>query len=420
MPERKTLTPRRRCAVLLGAAVSALGGLSAQADNAALQALFFDACANPSGALAERCAETPGGLGDLSGDSESSLNPSQTLGATAATGSLVRERAERARRRDGHPAGDGEDTAGAVLDLGPFSLLINGHGAREDRDRTVDVDAERGYTLDVWGAELGLDYRFSPAVVAGAMVTWETSDLDFDRELPGVGFEPRGRAGSVTQDSLGIAGFASVAIGDRGYLDLSAGYVDSDYTLERRAVFQESQRLAPQTLVRTRGTPDGSETWAAIAAGYAASRGGWSLAPHLGLTYSRARVDGYRERDLAGTGLAMDVGGQTSRSLLGRLGVRVSRAVSRPGYVLLPQLNVEYLREFEADGPDTTVSYALDQAANTLTLRADDRDRDYLHLGVGLTLLLPNGWMPFLEYRTTLGLEDVDRDRIALGLRVEL
>ena len=34
MPERKTLTPRRRCAVLLGAAVSALGGLSAQADNA--------------------------------------------------------------------------------------------------------------------------------------------------------------------------------------------------------------------------------------------------------------------------------------------------------------------------------------------------------------------------------------------------
>ena len=151
MPERKTLTLHRRCAVFLGAAVSALGGLSAQADNAALQALFFDACANPSGALAERCAETPGGLGDLSGDSESSLNPSQTLGATAATGSLVRERAERARRRDGHPAGDGEDTAGAVLDLGPFSLLINGHGACEDRDRTVDVDAERGYTLDVLG-----------------------------------------------------------------------------------------------------------------------------------------------------------------------------------------------------------------------------------------------------------------------------
>lgn len=60
-------------AATLGVALASSG---ARADNAPFQAFFFSVCGGASGVLAARCNETPDGLGNLSGDSESSLNPS--------------------------------------------------------------------------------------------------------------------------------------------------------------------------------------------------------------------------------------------------------------------------------------------------------------------------------------------------------
>ena len=72
---------------------------TAHAANADLQNFFFDACVNPAGLLATRCAQTPGGLGDLSADSESSLNPSQTLSRNDGSLSAAQQRAQAVRDR---------------------------------------------------------------------------------------------------------------------------------------------------------------------------------------------------------------------------------------------------------------------------------------------------------------------------------
>lgn len=421
MPRRPAPAGPRLTAVVTIAATVAAITPSVHADNAALQALFFAACDDPAGALAERCGETPAGAGDLSGDSESSLNPSQTLGSTSASHSLARTRSQ-----DGRDRGERllDDVDAAVertgLDLGPFSLLINGHYLDEDRDRDVDLDAERGYQLGAWGAQLGFDYRLGAKAVIGALITWETAELDFDRELPGANFVPQGRAGSMDQDSVGVAVFGNRQLGERGYLDISAGYIDSDYTLRRRAIFQESQRSVPQTLVETRATPDGEETWGALTLGYSGSTGVWAVDPYLGVTYSKAEVDGFEETDVTGSGLAMAVDRVSSRTVLGQAGVRLSRPISREGYVLLPQLSAEYVRELDRDGADTRVAYLLDQSGNSLALDGDRREADYFDIGLGVVMLLPNGWMPFLEYQATVGHDDLDRQRIAVGLRVEL
>lgn len=391
------------------------------ADNAQLQELFFEACTNPTGALATRCQETPDGLGDLSSDSESSLNPSQALSSTSATQAAARYRNEAARERsERYLEGVERDVDADALALGPFSLLVNGSYQSEDRSRRVDVDAERGYEMDAWGVQIGFDHRLSPRLVAGALVTWESSDLEFDREQPGAGFTPQTRAGDIAQDSLGVSVFANVLLGERGYLDLSAGYVDSEYTLQRRSVFQESGRTVPQTDVLTRATPDGNETWAAVNLGYSATVGAWALDPYLGATYSDVDVDGYEETDRSGSGLAMAVSGTDARTVLGQAGLQATRPVSRPGYVLLPQGRIEYVRAFDRDGVTARAAYLLDADDNVLALTGDRRDADYFEAALGVVLLLPNGWMPFLEYQVMLGADDLDAQRIALGLRVEL
>ena len=148
----------------------------------------------PTGALAARCAETPGGLGNLSGDSESSLNPNQTL--TAADSGLAAARAANEQTRERIEQARDGNASGNQVHVGPFSLLVNANVASAQRDRSAGSDSERGYDSDSWGGQLGFDYRLNPHAVVGVLVDWQSSSLEFDRELAGVNFVPQSDAGS--------------------------------------------------------------------------------------------------------------------------------------------------------------------------------------------------------------------------------
>lgn len=389
-----------------------------RAANPAFQSYFFSVCTNPSGALAARCAETPGATGNLSGDSESSLNPSQTL--TAGDGGLAAARAASEQARDrAERARAGDDDANAVQ-VGPFSLLVNARGTFAESDRTVDVDAERGYEADAWGAELGLDYRLNDAVVIGALVIWETADTEFDAENPGVNFVPQENAGEIDSDRLGLTAFASFDVSERSYLELSVGYLSGEHDVTRNSVFQESGRTVPQTNVRTSADVDGTDLFASAYWGYLGEWDGWSFGPYLGLLYGRSETDSYAERDLTGSGLALAVDDYERDSLLATAGLRIAHGISFDAGILLPELRVEYAHEFDRDAETALTAFLLDAGENVYALEGDDPDRDYFNVGAGLVFLLPNGWMPFVDYQTTLGLDDFEQWRVTAGLRREL
>ena len=65
---------KRRLPLLLAATLTGIPALSF-AQNAEFQNFFFAVCGGATvGALTTRCGETPGGTGNVSGDSEESLN----------------------------------------------------------------------------------------------------------------------------------------------------------------------------------------------------------------------------------------------------------------------------------------------------------------------------------------------------------
>jgi len=159
-------------AVLAVLNLGAIGG--ANAANPSFQDFFFQVCSGPVGALAQRCAETNAGLGDLSGDSESSLNPTQSLSGSAANLNAARSRNEQARRHGEQtrqvPAAPNSDNE---LSIGPFSLLLNGRFSHQESQRTQDL--ERSYKLDTFSAQFGLDRRFNSSLVAGLWLHWSPS-----------------------------------------------------------------------------------------------------------------------------------------------------------------------------------------------------------------------------------------------------
>lgn len=402
------------------AVIIACGVASATwAANPTFQTFFFAACGSPSGALASRCAETTGGLGNVSGDSESSLYPNQTLTGVASGLEAARSATEQARDR-AERLGEGGESDGAI-ELGRFSILFNARAHDEDYDRQVDVDQERAWDGDGWGAELGVDYRVNDRLVVGVLATHDESKIEFDRENPGVNFAPTAsNAGEIDADRLGVTAFAALDFAVNAYLQLSGGFLESEQDVSRNSVFQESQRLVPQTNVRTEANVDGSDTFASALVGWVHEQGAWSFGPYAGLNWSKSKLDSYREDDALGTGLAMIVEDFEEESLLATLGVRVARGISFGGGLALPELRVEYAHEFERDPQTMLTRYVLDTGNSVLSLQDDDPDEDYYNVGIGVSFVLPGGWLPFVDYQAILGYDDFGQSRLTAGLRREL
>jgi len=391
---------------------------SSLAANADFQSFFFDACISPSGGLAARCAETNNGQGDLSGDSESSLNPSQALSTGDSAVLAAQQNSQEMRER---LQGRREDTyGGSYVEMGPWSFLLNARYGGSERDRTVDVDAERGYELDEYGADIGVDYRINDRLLWGVLLQWGSSDLEFDPENPGRNFDPATDAGNIETDRLGILTFVSAAIGDNGYLDASLGYTDLDMETIRNSVFQESNRAIPQTNSITSASIGGQELMLSASAGYASQMGAWTITPFIAATYIDLSFDSYTETDISSSGLAMEGRADDQTLVFGQVGARATRAVAMDGWVLVPQLRFEYIGELDRDRSKTTLSYVNDANNNVLELRGDETSSDRWDFAVGAVGILQNGWVPYVEYQHTFGASNFDRYQINLGLRIEL
>lgn len=395
---------------------------SVPAANAPFQEFFFGVCGGATGTLALRCGETTGSLGNLSGDSESSLNPSQNLAHNLAPVSAAAARSKESRERGEKLRDEALDASdGVKVQIGPVSLLLNVQGAAFERslsDQEVAAGA-RAFDGESRAIEAGLDYRMSDTMVLGALVGVEKYDYDFDPEAPGRNFTPANRAGDAEASNVFLTVFASKMIGTGGYVDVTVGYEAQDATYRRNSVFQESTRTIAQTDVRVRGDTQGTTLWASLNAGYDFARGSSSFGPYAGVTWTDSDIDAYRETDLSNSGLAMRFGKTSNSSLLGHAGLRFSHSISTGWGVVMPQARLEYQHEFEDDPAEATARYVLDGSGRTYSLTGDGVDRDFMNAGLSAALIMKNGWMTFVDASILLDNENFDRTRVTVGLRKE-
>jgi len=388
-----------------------------QAANPAYQAYFFTVCGAPtSGALAARCGQTPGGLGNLSGDSESSMNPTQGMSRNQSPLAAAQSHSRDARERDADAAAG--DDAAARVDVGPFSLMA--HVIGSSFERSVANDLERAYEGDERALEFGFDYRASPKVVLGLLAGAGRTDYDFVAENAGVNFTPQANAGGADIDSWYLTGFASFSLGSSGYLELAAGYDANSQELRRNPVFQESTRAIPQVDGLLVADVDGSTTWSSVNGGVDFGGGTFTAGLYAGVTWGKSELDPYTERDTNASGLAMSFSSTERDSLLGHAGLRMAYTFNMAHGVVVPQLRVEYQHEFEDDITSVATSFVLDPDATSFVLNGAERDASAIEVGFGISAVFANGWQPFLNVDVLTGSEDLDRTRVTLGVRVEL
>jgi outer membrane autotransporter protein len=375
--------------------------LSAEAANPEFQAAVIAAetgiCTATSGA-SPIC-----GASNLSGASEDSLAPTQALAGNEAALEQARKLAQ------GGPAGG----AGGKIDIGPFSLLLNGRASWFERDPST---LERGYDGDAYSVQLGLDKRLSPATVVGGFLGFERSRSEFVGDPAGV--SPLSSEGKSDSDTLSLIVYGAHNLSDQMYVEGAAGYGTTDYEF-RRTVYYQPTGGGAITPVSTEGDTDGNNYWLSLGGGYEWARGATSLTPYARLIYARSEVDGYSETELTATGLAMRYGDARRTSLTATLGARAGMTKSYAWGVLAPFLKLEYEHEFKNDPQKVNTAFVLDGANTIFTPRGQQPDRDYFHLGAGTQFILPHGWMAFIEGEALLGQRDLERSRLLLGLRAE-
>lgn len=353
--------------------------------------LLQNGCANltgtPTGALAVVCGA--GGAGTSAGGGASTPQTAP---------SIVQERLQAAK---GEKTETAEAEAEAVSELAPgINVFFSAEYEALDRDVTAFED---GYDSDIVRLTGGVDHQFTEKTIAGLAISYYNHDGDFDS------------GGDFDNDSYGLTAFASFLPLEQTFVQATVGYAFKKYDRTRMAFFNMG---GTTTRGPAQGDYDAKEYSAGILAGYDHAMGNVTIGPRVGLDWIYNDFDGYSESGTTGLELVFYDADETS--LQGRLGVTGSMAVNTNFGVVSPQVNVDWVHEFKDDQRTESFSFVDDSSRIVFQYQDEKPDRNFFEVAVGVSAVLPNGWLPYAQFRTIVGHDYLDSYVGAVGFRKEL
>lgn len=228
------------------------------------------------------------------------------------------------------------------------------------------------------GVSGGFDYRFSDRFVAGLGIGYSRDRTDIGSN----GTESEAHAFSA-------AIYSSFEPWDNFFIDglLGGGTLNFD-----------SRRYVTATGDFAIGERDGSQVFGSLTAAYELREETWLVSPYGRIEFSRSWLDSFTE---TGGGIFnLTYGKQTVDSFSGVLGVRANKSFEMDWGTLKPGVRAEYTHDFDGSSR-ARLGYA-DLGGLPYTVELQDRERDYLTLGLSLEMQFVNNWDLLLDYRVML------------------
>lgn len=175
-----------------------------------------------------------------------------------------------------------------------------------------------------------------------------------------------------------------------------------------------------------KGKTDSDTLALGVSTGTSFDLGFVDLSLGIGLSYLDLSVDGYTEKDRKRgldtaefSGLNLQYEDQDFDSLQSILGLQLSRAFSFSGGVLVPYFSADYRHEFENTSISLKAKYAVQENGETFNLNvdSDEPDEDFFELGLGISAVFANNIQAFVDYRTTVDLDNVNANLFTIGIR---
>ncbi len=294
-----------------------------------------------------------------------------------------------------------------AFDLYKLGVFVNGHLGISERDAS---DLESGFDMDEMGLTAGVDYRFSDRFILGLALGLTAQDAQLTEA-----------AGSIDSKGINLGIYGAFYKPKTYYIDFYYGWGLLKYDAARHIDYSVSDIGVMQT---AQASPDGDQRLLSISGGYQFNFGIASLTPTLRFDTVDLDIDPVREQmsnpDLPGAGLGVALDAQSANSSTIALGLLAAIELElEDGKTLLPQLSLEWVQESGNEQRALTGRFLEDDGLNAFTLLTDEPDTGYLNLGIGASMDLGKGKSAYLNYETNFGLDQMSRDSIMGGLRLE-
>lgn len=352
---------------------------------------------------------------------------SQGGGAGAAGGARGAFDDAALRRRRDHLRAEDKDAPNAsaradaqgeefgIFDSGNASAFLS-LDYQHERQKVTRYEA--GHTSDLINATLGVDYRFGTRAVLGLALKYD--DLSGDFVGASGDFASRGRGGVLYGSWLPLPNL---------FIDMNAGVARRNVETRRIVGIRRVVIASPSSpplisfsppLQQVASDADSHERTVELRSGYDFSSGRLTFGPRVGAMFKRTGLDGFIEA--GDTPMTLVFREQTDKSLTSALGLQASAAINTASGVLLPQLNLDWLHEFQDDQRLITARFAEDLRPVPSQLRFLNAapDRDTFRARLSAVAVFAHGFSAFVAIEGLAGHEYLDRYGASIGVRIEL
>ncbi len=288
-----------------------------------------------------------------------------------------------------------------------LGVYLNGIGQFGDHDLT---SRQNGYSFSNAGFIAGADYRFTPEFAAGAAFSYTRANTDFDTSA----VSPSGQ--TIRSDLYQGTLYGTYSVNERLFVNGTAIIGGGDTDSRRHIVIPSTTAVAAVDRF-TNGSFGLDNHSLNIGAGYTVPIDRLVLTPTARVQYLHASSDGFSER--GASGLDLTYGRSSHDSYLSYIGAHAQYSIPTTLGPLYATGYAEWAHQFNSANAAVPVSYANDPfALSSFVMPADKVTKNYVNLGVGMTLQFSPSQSVFFAYDTVLGLSNTTYNSFTAGLRL--
>ena len=270
---------------------------------------------------------------------------------------------------------------GDSMPMGNLNVFVLGSvQSGKQTDPIVGFDSNRrGFTT-------GADYRVSRNFTVGMAFTSAqgTTMLNDDR-------------GKIVMDGSALSAYGSYRLG-RFFTE---GLVSYGWNQ-----LETTRNVKVKGFNEANGTTGGQQVGAQVKAGYELGSNNWSIVPTIGVSYSKANLNGYNERNADVVNL--NVGAQSSSSVALNTGLRLAYDFRSSLGTITPYVSANYSRDLTDGSREITTELATQSGIANRT-RVSGGDRDVVRLGLGVNARLMNALTLNLGYEKAMSQNSSDQ-----------
>ncbi len=292
---------------------------------------------------------------------------------------------------------------------GPFGVFANGLGQFGSRDLTT---SENGYSFNNAGFVAGADYRFTPQLIAGLAFGYTQSNTNFDTST--LSASGQSLSGNLLQGDL----YATYSVTDALYVNAIGIIGGGNNNSQRHIVLTQpnaSNLIGNGIATGSFGSRIEGVT---VATGYDLPFGPLVLTPIARFLYQHTGVDAFSEEGALGANLQF--GSSSVNTVLTFLGADAQYTISTPLGPLFPIARVHWAHQYSPGNTAVSVAYSNDSSPglfSSFILPGVPTSRNYVDLGVGVTLPFSSNGSAYINYDAILGINNTTYNSFTAGVR---